>query len=172
MELDFKSLSAQLSTLVLEAESALLGLQPPDWLASRGEGKWTSLQLLGHLIDSAANNHQRFVRAMLQTSLDWPGYEQMGHVVVQNYASADPKQLIIFWAAYNRHIVHVIQEIPADKASTPCAIDGAPAMTLTNLVADYIAHLEHHLKQLLPGRELSYSGMPWPPADPARQWPV
>lgn len=172
MQLDFKTLSKQLSTLVFEAESAFAGLQPPHWLASRGEGKWTCLQLLGHLIDSAANNHQRFVRAMLQTSLDWPGYEQMGHVVVQNYTGEDPNQLIIFWAAYNRHIAHVIRETPAGKASTPCSIDGAPAMTLSNLVADYIAHLEHHLKQLLAGRELHYSGMPWPPPDPARQWPV
>lgn len=51
-------------------------------------------------------------------------------------------------------------------------IDGAPEMALSDLVLDYVAHLEHHLKHLLGGRDLSYSGMPWPPADPNRQWPV
>lgn len=45
-------------------------------------------------------------------------------------------------------------------------------MTLSDLALDYVAHLEHHLKQLLEGRVMGYSGMPWPPADPNRQWPV
>jgi DinB superfamily len=159
--------------LVAQAEDSFASFE--NWSASRGEGKWTRLQLLGHLIDSAANNHQRFVRALAQPRLDWPGYDQIAHVAVQNYAGADPAISVALWAAYNRHLAHVIGQIaPAGKESTPCAIDGAPAMTLTDLVLDYVAHLEHHLKQLLEGRELkiTYSGMPWPPADPNRQWPV
>ena len=106
--------------LMAQAEAALAVFDAERWHASRGEGKWTALQLLGHLIDSAANNHQRFVRALAQPRLDWPGYDQLAHVAVQSY----------------------------------------------------VAHLEHHLKQLLPGYAIDYSQMPWPPADPRRQWPV
>lgn len=88
---------------------------------------------------------------------------------MQRYVDADPAVCLALWAAYNRH---VIRQIAPDKASTPCAIDGAPEMTLSDLALDYVAHLEHHLKQLLEGQSLGYSGMPWPPTDPNRQWPV
>jgi hypothetical protein len=158
--------------LVGKGEAAFASFHAERWCASCGEGKWTPLQLLGHLIDSAANNHQRFVRALAQPRLDWPGYDQVAHVAVQRYAGADPAVCVALWSAYNRHISHVMRQITPAKAATPCAIDGAPEMTLSDLALDYVAHLEHHLKQLLPDQVISYSGMPWPPADPKRQWPV
>jgi hypothetical protein len=161
-----------LLTLVSQADPALASFDSTKWHASRGEGKWTRLQLLGHLIDSAANNHQRFVRALAQNSLDWPGYDQIAHVSVQNYAAADPALLLSLFTSYNRFISHVMRQISPAKASTRCSIDGAPAMSLSDLALDYVAHLEHHLKQLLENHPITYSGMPWPPADPNRQWPV
>ena len=161
-----------LLALVLEAESALSSFDAAKWNASRGEGKWTRLQLLGHLIDSAANNHQRFVRALCQNSLEWPGYDQVAHVTVQNYGIADYRLLLSLWSAYNRFLSHVMRQISQAKGATLCSIDGAPAMSLADLALDYVAHLEHHLKQLLEGQSIRYSGMPWPPADPNRQWPV
>lgn len=161
-----------LLTLVAQSEPHFAALSVEQWQGSRGEGKWTLLQLLGHLIDSATNNHQRFVRALAQPRLDWPGYDQVAHVVVQSFATEDPAVIVALWAAYNRHIAHVIRQITPEKASTPCAIDGAPEMTLANLALDYVAHVEHHLKQLLGDAKISYSTMPWPPADPNRQWPV
>ena len=161
-----------LLTLVSQAESAFSSFDAANWKASRGEGKWTRLQLLGHLIDSAANNHQRFVRALAQNSLEWPGYDQVAQVAVQNYAMADCGLLLSLWSAYNRFLAHVIRQISPTKASTLCAIDGAPAMSLADIALDYVAHLEHHLKQLLDEQSIKYSSMPWPPADPNRQWPV
>jgi hypothetical protein len=158
--------------LVLRAEPLFAAFDPSLWTASRGPGKWTRLELLGHLIDSAANNHQRFVRGLAQPLLDWPGYDQIAHVSVQRYAAAEPGVCVALWAAYNRHIAHVMRGIVGPKVSTPCAIDGAPEMSLEDLALDYVAHLEHHLRQLLEGVDLGYSGMPWPPADPNRQWPV
>jgi len=158
--------------LIAQSQPILASFDSTHWHASRGEGKWTALQLLGHLIDSAANNHQRFVRALAQPRLDWPGYDQMAHVAVQNYAHADPAICLTLFAAYNQHISHVIRQITAAKTSTLCTIDSAPAMTLSELALDYVAHLEHHLRQLTPGHPISYSGMPWPPSDPNRQWPV
>jgi hypothetical protein len=158
--------------LIAQAEAAFASLDAQHWNASRGAGKWTHLQLLGHLIDSAANNHQRFVRALAQPRLDWPGYDQVAHVAVQDYTGSNPAVCLSLWTSYNRHISHVIRQITPDQASTLCSIDSAPEMTLSDLVLDYVAHLEHHLRQLLEGRVVSYSGRPWPPDDPSRQWPV
>ena len=162
----------QLSHLVQQASERFSQWNEDLWLASRGAGKWTRIELLGHLIDSAANNHQRFVRALAQPRLDWPGYDQSAQVEVQNYQAATPGNCVALWASYNRLISHVIRQVTVEKASRPCSIGGAPEMTLSELMLDYVAHLEHHLKQLLPGEAIGYSGMPWPPADLNRQWPV
>ncbi len=165
-------LPQHLTRLVAEVESAAGSLDSSHWHASRGEGKWTRLQLLGHLIDSAANNHQRFVRALAQRRLDWPGYDQIAHVTVQRYTEADPAICLSLWTAYNRHISHVIRQISPAKAFTPCTIDNAPPMSLADLALDYVAHLEHHLRQIFENQPITYSGMPWPPVARSDSWPV
>ena len=161
-----------LPTLITAAEVWLAILDENRWRASRGEGKWTRIEVLGHLIDSAANNHQRFVRALTQPRLDWPGYDQNAHVAVQRYADEDPALCLALWSALNRHICHVLREITPSKAATPCLIGGTPEVTLGFLVLDYVAHLEHHLKHILDEREIGHSGTARPPLDPNREWPV
>jgi hypothetical protein len=111
-------------------------------------GGWSARQLLGHLIDSASNNHQRFVRAALQPSLDYPVYDQNGNIRVQAIQDADWDLLISLWAAYNRYLAHVIAHLPESKLSTPCRIGAGDPVTLEFLVDDYLVHLLHHLEQL------------------------
>lgn len=132
-------------------------------------GKWTQLELLGHLVDSASNNHQRIVRALAHGEVDFPGYQQEEHVRVQRYAGANADEVIALWSAYNLHLAWVVQGIPVDLHGIRCMIDGS-TMTLQELVSDYVAHLEHHLRQLLGSEALVWSGLPWPPA-PGR-WPL
>jgi hypothetical protein len=111
-------------------------------------GGWSRKQVIGHLIDSTSNNHQRFVRAVLQTSLDFPSYDQSGSVRVQAVQGADWKLLVSLWAAYNRYLAHVIAQLPASKLKTACRIGSSDAVTLEFLVTDYLTHLVHHLSQL------------------------
>ena len=111
-------------------------------------GGWSARQLLGHLIDSASNNHQRFVRAALQPSLDYPAYDQNGNIRVQAVQDADWDLLISLWASYNRYLAHVIAHLPAWKRSTPCRVGAGDPVTLEFLVDDYLVHLLHHLEQL------------------------
>ncbi len=123
-------------------------LQPREVSASRGPGKWSRKEVLGHLIDSAGNNHQRFVRALLAGELSFPAYMQTDWVRVQGYDDEEWQRIVDLWAALNRHIAHLVSRIPADKLQTQCRIgDGAP-VTLEALIADYIRHVEHHLEQL------------------------
>lgn len=111
-------------------------------------GGWSSRQVLGHLIDSASNNHQRFVRAALQPSLELPGYDQDGNVRVQAVQEADWELLVTLWAAYNRYLAHVIAHLPAGQLEVPCRIGAGAPVTLRFLVTDYLRHLLHHLRQL------------------------
>src|SRR4051812_34269316 len=109
--------------------------------------KWSKKEILGHLIDSAANNHQRFVRAQLQDELTFPKYEQEGWARCQEYAAADWSLLIDLWSAYNTHLAWVIERIPAAKVSMPVQIIGYDPCTLGYLVEDYVVHMDHHLGQ-------------------------
>jgi hypothetical protein len=76
-------------------------------------GAWSPIEIIGHLIDSAANNHTRFVRAAGQDDLVFPGYAQDDWVHLQNYAAAPWNEVITLWHTYNRHIARVMAAIPA-----------------------------------------------------------
>jgi hypothetical protein len=122
-------------------------------------GKWSPREIIGHLIDSAANNHARFVRAQFEPGLVFPGYAQEDWVRVQHYQEQDWPALVTLWAAYNRHLANVIARVPREVAErqhtrhnldevawTPVPKD-RPA-TLAYFMSDYVAHLEHHLRQI------------------------
>jgi DinB superfamily len=114
-------------------------------------GKWSRKQILGHLLDSAFNNHQRFVRAQLAPSLAFPGYAQDSWVAAQAYDRRSWADVVALWAAVNRHLAHVVAHIDPLALDRPCAIgDGAP-VTLRFLAEDYVRHLRHHLAQVLRG---------------------
>lgn len=135
-----------------------------NWGEPLGPGKWTRLELLGHLLDSAANNHQRFVRALAQPALEWPGYDQDACVRVQRFAEADPQLLVNLVLHFNRYLAWLIAGFPESQLGVICHIGDNPPMTLEQLALDYIAHCEHHLKQLVGEAGIEWSGMPWPPA--------
>src|SRR5580658_2826201 len=129
-----KALSEQLLSVVETADPKLRKISELEAVKPALPGGWSRKQVLGHLIDSASNNHQRFVRAALQPSLDFPAYDQNGNLRVQAVQDADWQLLISLWAAYNRYLVHVIANLPAANLSTPCRIGAGEAVTLEFLV--------------------------------------
>jgi DinB superfamily len=138
----------QVFTIVNETEPLLREISEHESAAPLRAGGWSRKEVIGHLIDSASNNHQRFVRAALQESLEFPGYDQNGCIRVQAPASADWNLLVSLWAVYNRYLAHVIAHLPASKLDTPCRIGSADPVTLEFLANDYVRHLVHHLEQI------------------------
>lgn len=109
---------------------------------------WSIKEIVGHLIDSAANNHQRFVRAQQGDSLAWPGYDQEAWVRVTAYQARPWLELVSFWALYNHHLAHVIRRIPGLALDVTCRIGGNEPVTLAFLVEDYVDHHRRHLARI------------------------
>ncbi len=142
------SYAEEIRTLVQAEGARLRGISATGTAAPRAPGKWSRREVVGHLIDSAVNNHQRFVRAQLADTLDFPGYTQNEWVSCQGYVEEDWAELVALWIAVNRHIAHVVERIPQAKLSVPCRIGAGEPLALDALVADYLRHVRHHLEQV------------------------
>ena len=147
----FPAVADDLDTVLLEALPRLSALDDAKSLVPRAPGAWTPRESLGHLVDSAVNNHQRFVRAQVDPSLAFPGYEQEGWVAVQGYRERPFSEIVHLWHALNVHLCHVIRRLPAEAASLRCTIGGDAPVTLEFVARDYVRHLRHHLGQVLTG---------------------
>jgi hypothetical protein len=121
----------------------------------RAPGQWSRREILGHLVDSAINNYSRFVRGQLEESLVFPGYAQEAWVRVGGYQEAQLEELVMLWQALNSRIAAVMEATPEQARSrlvTPDAGGGVTvteSLTLEQLMSDYVAHLNHHLEQIL-----------------------
>ncbi|GGJ33289.1 DinB family protein [Deinococcus roseus] len=116
------------------------------------QGKWTRKQVMGHLIDSAATNHQRFVRGQLSTHAVIPGYHPDAWVEVQKYHLLPWNTILDLWYAYNQHLLGIASQIPPERLSNVIQIAGETfEAPLEWWVTDYVRHLRHHLGQVFTG---------------------
>lgn len=145
----FASIASDLLQTLRTAETMLHQIGNADATFRQAPDKWSKKEILAHLIDSASNNHQRFVRAATQGSLDFPGYDQEKLVLLQNPNLASWELVIELWSAYNRYLAHVLQQISASCSDVQCSIGGRSPVSLLWLAADYVEHLKHHLNQIL-----------------------
>jgi len=146
-----QELARELERVIETAADDLRRLPVIDVAMPRSPGAWSKQEILGHLIDSAANNHQRFVRAQQHDELRFPPYDQNAWVQCQHYDDSDWDRLVDLWLAYNRHLVHVVVGIPRDRMETPCWVDWFEvlrAIPLRSVVEEYIGHMRHHLEQI------------------------
>jgi hypothetical protein len=141
-------LSEELLSVIESAEPKLRAVAATESVKPVLSGGWSRKQVLAHLIDSASNNHQRFVRASLQPSLEFPAYDQAENIRVQEPQEADWPLLVSLWANYNRYLAHVIARLPASQLETVCRIGSNPPVTLSFIAEDCVVHLLHHLRQI------------------------
>lgn len=143
---------------LLESYAKLLLLSDGE-ASSKPDGKWSKKEILGHLVDSASNNHQRFVRAQFQENLVFLGYNQDKWVKAQNYQFVNWISLVELWKGFNFLIAHLAAEIPDEILSKQrvehnlfdiayVQVPKDKSATLEYFIKDYYLHLRHHLEQI------------------------
>ena len=153
-------LAAELDRVLKDAEPRLKALIDSAAGTTPAPGKWSAKEIVGHLIDSAANNHLRFVRAQLEDDLIFDGYAQDGWVSAQCYQEADWGELVRLWLAYNQHLVRIVAKVPEEVLTRKRPrhnlhrlawrpVPESQPTTLEYFIRDYIGHARHHLAQVL-----------------------
>ena len=140
--------AAELTEVVQAALPRMTALSEATVTHRPAPDRWTIKEVLGHLIDSAANNHQRFVRAQFVSELVFPKYEQNEWVRSQHYNEIEWPELVELWRRYNLHLAHVVQNIAPEALGVRCTIGDYEPMTLKALTEDYLVHLKHHLAKI------------------------
>lgn len=125
----------------------LRAISDADFSYKPAPEKWSKKEIIGHLIDSATNNHHRFVRAQFE---DAPRivYDQNQWNACSRYQDMEKEHIISFWVNYNQHLIEVVKRIPEADMLCECNNGGEKNVTLQWLIADYIVHMEHHLRQI------------------------
>src|SRR5271157_2216351 len=133
---------------LLETLPARLEALPADAVEFRPPESWSVKEELGHLLDSAANNHQRIVRAQLEENPAMPGYDGEKWVSLHAYQKRDWHELIGLWEALNRQLLAAAEAVPDGAWLRTCTIGGSGPLTLQFVFEDYLDHMRHHLEHM------------------------
>ena len=127
--------------------SKLEEINEADYTFKPSQFQWSKKEILGHLIDSATNNHQRFIRIQYENE-PVIFYDQNQWNTLSHYNEISTPHLIKFWKLYNQHIVEIVQVIPTKNFYRLGIGKDGQKFPLHYYITDYVQHLEHHLKQL------------------------
>src|SRR3954451_21312260 len=144
------SFLADFRDTVDRAVTRLLALSNDEAAARPAPGKWSAKEIIGHLVDSASNNHGRFVRAQLQDDLVFDGYEQADWVRVQVYQGREWAELVQLWQALNHHLTNVMESADPATLRRPRARHKLDALAWqpteigqpSSTSRDYVGHLK------------------------------
>ena len=144
-----KDLIEELNGLIEKSVKEWTAIPKNSWFNKPKPTKWSNAELVGHLIDSAQNNIQRFIRSQYE---DAPKvfYAQEDWVRLQHYETVEKEELIQLWALLNRQIVRIVSHISTENLELPCyfKVEGVvQTVPISYVFEDYVAHLKHHLGQ-------------------------
>lgn len=151
--------TATLRELLDRCTPLLLSLSPELTIFRPAPDKWSRQEILGHLIDSASNNHRRFVEGQFRDDLVVVGYDQDAWVRSQPYQRSPGADLVALWQGLNWHLVRVMESVPDSTRIRPrpkhnlaeigWKVSPTDPATLDFIMHDYVVHLQHHLRQIL-----------------------
>jgi len=130
----------------LERVYQLFRTCPDPGAREKGED-WSVKEILGHLVDSVSNNHQRLGRYVPGGHLNYSAYDQEQCVKRADYQAFDFERLLALWYSYNQLLLHMIAAIPEADLDSTIAIGDKPPVALRQLIPDYFAHMENHERQ-------------------------
>ena len=148
--MDFSNVTNGILRYIDTWEQKLIDLPVDTITNKRNKQSRTIKQIMGHLIDSAANNHQRMVRLQYNDKLDFPDYQQDNDlwIALQDYQNADWNISIQLWKYYNLHMIQVIKSVDHTKLENSWQNFEGITVTLRQMIDGYLGHIELHLNEI------------------------
>lgn len=144
------TVSDNIISIVKTWEQKLVQLKA-DELSHKKNGQNRSIkQIIGHLIDSASNNHQRMVRLQYNQKLDFPDYRQDNDrwIALQKYQDENWENLVQLWVFFNLHIAWIINQTDENHMSGFWTDCDRTEVSLAQMIDGYYAHLLLHLNEI------------------------
>jgi len=150
-----QQIADEIRRLVNLWEGPLARMKPAESEAMEAEGRWSVKEIIGHLVDSAANNHQRIVRLQIVRELSFPDYtaDNEKWVASQHYQEEDWNELIWLWKYYSLHLAHVIENVRPEALEHEWKAGTSTPIRLGDLILDYLSHMKMHLDTIDAGEE-------------------
>jgi hypothetical protein len=148
-----KKIAEELNQFVIDYSTMLKNISDDDFRNKPNPVKWSKIEILGHLVDSALSNQRRFVVAQYEESPHIV-YMQDYWVTASGYQQYDKDELIQLWALINKHIYHVLSNMPEHLWNRTCMTQ--QLHTIEWLAVDYIKHLKHHMHVILELEPVAY----------------
>jgi hypothetical protein len=147
---NWNRLASDIENTVNVAYQRLISLPDETIEVRPNHGDWSVKEIVGHLIDSASNNHQRFVRLQVADGLVLPDYSQNNDtwVSIQSYQEAPWNELLALWRHFNLHLARVIRTVNEECIDHIWVVDEDTSITLGELMIDYLRHLKDHFQQI------------------------
>ena len=143
-------LASDIESTLNTAYEELTGLSDTDAEKRPAEGQWSVKEIIGHMVDSASNNHQRWVRLQMTDGLSFPEYQQDNArwVALQQYNNRPWPSLLALWRHFNLHMAAMVENVDTACLDNLWVIDADTAIPLADLMTGYLVHLNMHLEQI------------------------
>lgn len=140
----------KLESLISEMTEIVNATDEVEFNLKLAPNKWSKKEILGHLCDSALNNHARFVKIIISSyPITIQGYTQDDWVRVNDYQNQYGKSDVLsLWQNINKTILRVLRKADTSDFQKKCVLPDQKEVTLEWLLNDYVAHLIHHLEQI------------------------
>ena len=145
-----KTTTDNLRQVIDKYYSLLKQINESDFSNKPSPGKWSKKEELGHIIDSAQNNIQRFIRVQYEENVHIM-YHPDNWVDLNDYQHTELKNLVELWYLLNKQIIAILQKMPMAKYETLMSFDKDASIKNTTLFIadDYVKHMTHHLESIV-----------------------
>ena len=142
----------ELEEIVNSFSTKFLQFSEAEFSAKPNPAKWSKIEVVGHLIDSAQNNLRRFVVGQYDHEPNIV-YQQDFWVRAANYQQQKKENVIGLWRLINLQICSVLDALSRENYSKICNTGkGTPELhSIEWLAHDYVKHMKHHINQVIAG---------------------
>lgn len=146
-----KNLSKELLELIEDFKSEFISIGENFASIKLSEDKWTLKEIIGHLVDSASNNHQRILRMKMTDHLNFPDYKNTQWLELQQHNRMKFADLLGLFYFYNKLLANIIENISEEELVHRWEVQWDPKedfIILEALVKHYVVHMRGHFTHM------------------------